>query len=267
METWGTMADVKGAVLAPAAEARDFAPVLRWILLNAMVAIALLALWHFGLVQAMFATDHTRISLIILAIFAFTALACLYQTVVTSQELVAARKAREIIAKARMPGFRVTSEGVTTADGQLLPPGTLTTHIGNLVIKAEKQNGGHIDQTLLLRALADRLRSREKLGWFISEALLRLALLGTAIGFILMLLPIAQITSFDAETLRPALTGMTGGMAIALNVTVTGIATALVLKLEYYFLNKAIAELFDLVTEITEIYVIPTLEQGSNGER
>ncbi|MBI4047589.1 MAG: hypothetical protein HY371_12305, partial [Devosia nanyangense] len=57
------------------------------------------------------------------------------------------------------------------------------------------------------------------------------------------------------------------GMAIALNVTVTGIATALVLKLEYYFLNKAIAELFDLVTEITEIYVIPTLEQGSNGER
>jgi len=261
------MADVRGAVFAPAAEARDFAPVLRWILLNALVAVAMLALWHFGLVQAMLATDHTRISLIILVIFAFTALACLYQTVITSQELVSARKARSIIAKARVSGFRVTEEGVTTGDGQLLPPGTLTTHIGNLVIKAEKQNGGRIDQTLLLRALADRLRSREKLGWFISEALLRLALLGTAIGFILMLIPIAQITSFDAETLRPALTGMTGGMAIALNVTVTGIATALILKLEYYFLDKAIAELFDLVTEITEIYVIPTLEQGSNGRQ
>jgi hypothetical protein len=33
------------------------------------------------------------------------------------------------------------------------------------------------------------LRAREKLSLFLSEALLRLALLGTAIGFILMLIP------------------------------------------------------------------------------
>jgi len=128
-----------------------------------------------------------------------------------------------------------------------------------------EQRGGKVDQTLLLRALADRLRSREKLGWFVSEALLRMALLGTAIGFILMLIPISQLDSFEADTLRKALAGMTGGMAVALNVTVTGIATALILKLEYYFLDQAVAELFDLVTEVTEIHVIPTLEQGSNG--
>ena len=41
-------------------------------------------------------------------------------------------------------------------------------------------------------------------------------LLGTAIGFILMLIPIAGLSSFDAETLRGALAGMTGGMAVAL---------------------------------------------------
>jgi len=259
------MADVRGAVLAPASEARDFAPVLRWILLNAVVVVALLGLWYFGLIQAMLATDHTRISVLILVVFALTAIHCLYQTTYVSQELVTARKVRDAIVSARIPGFRKTEDGVTTGDGRVLEPGTLTTHIGNLVTKATKQRGGKVDQTLLLRALADRLRSREKLGWFVSEALLRMALLGTAIGFILMLIPISQLDSFEADTLRKALAGMTGGMAVALNVTVTGIATALILKLEYYFLDQAVAELFDLVTEVTEIHVIPTLEQGSNG--
>ena len=101
--------------------------------------------------------------------------------------------------------------------------------------------GPHMDQMVLLRSLADQLRSRENLGWFVSESLLRLALLGTAVGFILMLIPLAALDAFDADTLRRTLTGMTSGMAIALNITVAGIGTALFLKLTYYLLDEAIA--------------------------
>jgi hypothetical protein len=64
------------------------------------------------------------------------------------------------------------------------------------------------------------------------------------------------------ETLRVALSGMTGGMAIALNVTVTGIAGALALKLEYYLLDSAISTLFTMITEVTEVEVIPALERA-----
>jgi hypothetical protein len=137
-------------------------------------------------------------------------------------------------------------------------------HVANLVAKARAQGGHRIDQTLLLRALADRLRGREKLGLFVSEALLRLALLGTAVGFILMLIPIAGLTAFDAESLRTALTGMSGGMATALNITVTGIGTALLLKLQYFFLDKAVGELVGSVTDVTEVYVISRLERGDD---
>ena len=141
----------------------------------------------------------------------------------------------------------------------------LADHIANLVRKAAAGNGhAPFDQTLLLRALADRLRGREKLGLFVSEGLLRLALLGTAIGFILMLIPISELNSFDPDTLRTALTGMTSGMAVALNVTVTGIASALVLKFQYYLLDGAVAELFDLITETTEVHVVPQLRQSAN---
>ncbi len=135
----------------------------------------------------------------------------------------------------------------------------------NLVAKARSQGGGRLDQTLLLRVLANQLHGRERLGLFVSEALLRLALLGTALGFILMLIPIAGLSAFDAETLRKALSGMSGGMAIALNITVTGIGTALVLKLEYYFLGMGVVDLVHAITEVTEVYVISVLERDGNG--
>jgi hypothetical protein len=154
---------------------------------------------------------------------------------------------------------------VRTREGHELEPSVLTRHIAKLVAKARAQGGQPVDQTLLLRSLADQLRAREKLGWFVAESLLRLALLGTAVGFILMLVPLAGLTSFDVGTLREALSGMSSGMAIAFNVTVTGIGAALVLKLEYYFLDQAVAELFARITDITEVHVVSTLERGRDG--
>ena len=53
-------------------------------------------------------------------------------------------------------------------------------------------------------------------------------------------------------------------MAIALNVTVAGIAGALLLKLEYYLLDSAIVDLFDTIVETTEIYVVSALERNSD---
>ena len=61
------------------------------------------------------------------------------------------------------------------------------------------------------------------------------------------------------NTTAPPMTGMTSGMAIALNITVAGIGTALFLKLTYYLLDEAIADLFREITKVTEVYVIPML--------
>lgn len=256
------MASLVGAAIGPESEARDYAPVLRWLLLNSLIIALAVVLWYFGLIQLMLATDHTRVSLIIIAVFVATALHCLYQTVIVSRELIAARKATDMLSTTGLAGVRLEGNKAFLSDGAQLPPGILTSHVVRLVAKARNSQNGRIDQTLLLRALADQLKGREKLGWFVSEALLRLALLGTAIGFILMLIPITQVASFDAETLRTALTGMTGGMAIALNVTVTGIAGALILKVEYYLLDSAISSLFTMITEVTEVEVVPVLERA-----
>jgi hypothetical protein len=208
--------------------------------------------------------DRTRVSLVILGIFVVTSIHCMFQTISVSRELIAGRKVRDAIEAAGGRALTVIDDRVVTANGETLEPGILTKHIQDLMAKARTVGEHHLDQTLLLRSLADQLRSREKLGWFVSEALLRLALLGTAIGFILMLIPIAGLDSFDVGSLRQTLTGMSEGMAIALNVTVTGIATALILKFEYYLLDEGVADLFRLVTEVTEVHVVPILEPSAH---
>jgi hypothetical protein len=246
--------------LGTPSESRDFLPLLRWLILMSLTVFGLAVLWQLGLFQLMFATDRTRISSLILGLFALTTLHCLAQTWVISKEMMATRSFRDAISN-DWGGLAAIS-----SDPRRVPQqSVIARHVANLMAKARAQNGRRIDQTLLLRALADRLRSREKLGVFVSEALLRLALLGTAVGFILMLIPIAGLTAFDAETLRRALAGMSGGMATALNITVTGIATALLLKLQYFFLDKAIVELFDTITELTEVHVVSELESVRHG--
>jgi hypothetical protein len=261
------MQSIAAVFLGSDVETRNYLPLLKWILVNSLAVLGTLVLWYFGLLRAILETDRTRISLVIFAIFIATSLHCLYQTIAVSRELIAARRVREAVVSAEGRALMVKGDQIITAQGRTLEPSVVTSHIGNLIAKARTLGETHLDQTLLLRSLADQLRAREKLGWFVSESLLRLALLGTAVGFILMLIPVAGLDAFDVESLRQTLTGMTSGMAIALNVTVAGIATALFLKFTYYLLDEAIADLFREVTEVTEVYVIPSLEPKAAGAR
>jgi hypothetical protein len=246
--------------LATASESRDYLPLLRWLVLMSLTGFGLAALWQLDVIQVMLETDRTHISSLILGLFALTSLHCLAQIWYISRELVAARSFRSVLREDRQ------HPDIALGDQQRAQKGsTMARHVANLVAKARSQGGGRVDQTLLLRVLANKLHGRERLGLFVSEALLRLALLGTALGFILMLIPIAGLSAFDPETLRKALSGMSGGMAIALNITVTGIGTALVLKLEYFFLGVAVIDLVNTITEVTEVHVISVLERDRNG--
>src|SRR5205807_125795 len=98
-------------------------------------------------------------------------------------------------------------------DAHLLPPGLVSDHIRSLVTKAETQGSGQgsgqgagrIDQTLLLRTLADRLRGSNGFGSFASDTLMKLGLLGTIIGFIIMLAPIAGLDVGDKLAMKSSM--------------------------------------------------------------
>ncbi len=92
-----------------------------------------------------------------------------------------------------------------------------------------------------------------------SETLLRLALLGTAIGFILMLIPISGLDPPMSTGCARRLTGMTDGAATRPQHHGRRHWHRLILKFEYYLLDEAIADLFREVNELTEVHVVPVL--------
>ena len=65
--------------------------------------------------------------------------------------------------------------------GNTLPDGLIADHIRDLARKARTQGAGPLDQTLLLRSLADRLRGSNGFGAFASDTLIKLGLLGTIV--------------------------------------------------------------------------------------
>ena len=79
----------------------------------------------------------------------------------------------------------------------------------------------------------------------IVDILLKLGLTGTVIGFILMLLPIGEIKDFDPQIIQQLLSKMSGGMAVALYTTLTGLVTSTLLKLQYFLLDTSLTGLFN----------------------
>ena len=73
--------------------------------------------------------------------------------------------------------------------------------------------------------------------------LLKLGLTGTVMCFILMLLPLGEIDQFDPSLMQQLLAAMSGGMAVALYTTLAGLVTSTLLKLQYYLLDSALANL------------------------
>ena len=67
-------------------------------------------------------------------------------------------------------------------------------------------------------------------GWFVVDLLLKLGLVGTVIGFIIMLSAITEIENFDFTLMNILLQNMSDGMKVALYTTLTGLVTSILLS-------------------------------------
>lgn len=117
--------------------------------------------------------------------------------------------------------------------------------------------GSNGDPSALLEAFGDQLANRHALGHFTSDVLLKLGLLGTIVGFILMLLPIGDIKEFDPSVMQTMLAAMSGGMAVALYTTLAGLVTSTLLKLQYHVLDASAADLATRLTVLSNVHSGP----------
>jgi hypothetical protein len=228
----------------------EWAPLLRWLTFTGFTAFAALLLWRYGLFRLMVQSDRTYISSIICVLYAGASLHCLYRTIAVSKEGERERRAAAALQ---------SSEALFAEGG--LPVGLTGDHIRDLAEKAQAQGARRLDQTLLLRGLADRMRGSNGFGNFAADSLMKLGLLGTIIGFIIMLAPIAGLDVSDKSVLKSSMGLMSDGMAVAMYTTLAGLVGSILLKLQYYMLESATSGLFARVVRLTETRVVPALER------
>ena len=101
----------------------------------------------------------------------------------------------------------------------------------------------------LIDVLDIRLRSRYSFGFLIADLMMKLGLLGTVIGFIIMLGSLQDLNSVDISVMQKLLADMSNGMKIALYTTLTGMLAGIFLNAKYNFLDWATDHLMNDLKE------------------
>ena len=184
-----------------------------YLLLKASLVLSLIIfsfylLFQLDLIELIINSDRSKISLIILVIYLLATLHWFYIAITLDKEISSIDKPEK------------------------------DTLIGRYLIKRND-----LDKTpSLYNLLEDELSNRHSIGYLIVDILLKLGLTGTVIGFILMLLPIGEIKDFDPQILQKLLSTMSGGMAVALYTTLTGLVTSMLLKFQYFLLDSSLSQ-------------------------
>jgi hypothetical protein len=178
-----------------------------------------------------------------------------------SREADAARRAAQLFARG---GHRlVVADDAVTVDGiGALPKGLVAAHIRALAVKSGLQGGRRLDQTLLLRRFAGDLRGSNAFGAFAGDTLMKLGLIGTVIGFIMMLAPIAGLDAGNQVSIKSSMSLMSDGMAVAMYTTLAGLVGSILIRIQYYLLEDATAKLFAFAVGVIDVHVVSILDRG-----
>jgi len=174
-----------------------------------LIAFVIYLIFDLGLLNLIVSSDKSRISLVILSIYLVASLHWYYLSFLLDREI---------------EGLYSDSKKTSAS----------------LIINKFLQLGDKPRATDFLSLVEDELSNRHALGYMVVDVLLKLGLTGTVIGFILMLIPIGEIKDFDPQVIQQLLSKMSGGMAVALYTTLTGLITSILLKLQYFLLDSSL---------------------------
>ncbi len=181
--------------------------ILKASLLLTLILFSFYLLFQLELINLIVESDRSKISMIILAIYVLATVHWFYVALSLDREISSIIEPKE------------------------------NTLIGRFLLNTDKNSEKN---NLLL--IEDELSNKHSVGYLAVDVLLKLGLTGTVIGFILMLLPIGEIKDFDPEILQKLLSTMSGGMAVALYTTLTGLVTSMILKFQYFVLDSSLSQ-------------------------
>lgn len=233
--------------------------VFRWALFIALVALGAVILWDYGFLAYLFESDSSRISFLIIALFAGFSAYCLYVLLMFAGEL---RYVSAVASRLAAPGQG--AEAVQVLDADLPASRFLGTYFADVRLKEHLDPGG--DRTILLQSLTSDFRKRTRVGTYGADLLYKLGMLGTVIGFVIMLNSMGDLSNFDVDTLRGALQRMTGGMAVALLTTIAGLVCGILLRAQFNIAEALASAVLQAAVRVTEVSLVPLLRRNTGND-
>lgn len=234
---------------------------LKWLILTGLIAFAVIIAWNEGVFATLFYIDKSRISLIIALVYFLITLHCARRTYIISSQMNLSKKVDNLIKSKEKLEIKVDEDDVYINTSEKLPECFMTDYIGDVYLTNKtssnsEESGSTSD---LIDVYESRLKGPQELGWFVSDMMLKLGLLGTIIGFIFMLGSVANIADFDVSNMQKILQHMSNGMGTALYTTLAGLICSILAATQYHMIDRHVDALIELTRHLTQVHVLPKL--------
>ena len=215
---------------------------LAWFLFAQLLLFSSFVVWHEGLWNKMLAADQSKISVLIVLIFV---MASFYVGV----RLFVCCLLLERLSQIEVGGGKSFGAALEIGEGVLSPVLAMLRafrHAGLVDAFLAERREVFLSQdtrepssvVTLLEIYVDRLRAPLEVLSFCGDVLIRLGLIGTIVGFILMLQSFVTGPEPSADNIQSLLIEMSGGMGTALYTTFAGLVAASLLAGQQLVLGR-----------------------------
>jgi flagellar motor component MotA len=234
---------------------------LKWLILTGLIVFSVIIAWNEGVFAQLFGIDKSHISLVIVLVYILITFHCAKLTFTISSQMNLSKKVDRIIKNENKLEINVDNEDIYINSTEKLPDCFMTDYISDIYFtnKSSSDSEESRSSSDLIDVYESRLKGPQEIGWFVSDMMLKLGLLGTIIGFIFMLASVANIADFDVSNMQKILQHMSNGMGTALYTTLAGLICSILSAMQYHMIDRHVDELIELTRHLTQVHVIPKL--------
>ena len=234
---------------------------LQWLMFAGVVVFCLWLAWHYGIVGGISARDPTYMSWFIGLLFLGASVHCGIRAYYLSSQMNSLRTIVHSTHRGGTIPLRVVGERLIVEE-RALDRSLSGDYLHAILLRYGMHPTTHelqIEHTQLTEILAEQARGQHEMGWFITGLLLKLGLLGTVIGFVMMLSSVSGMASLDFSDIQQVLSNMTVGMGVALNTTLVGLTGSMLLGFQYLLLDRGADALVCRTVHVAQTMLIPQL--------
>jgi hypothetical protein len=213
---------------------------IKWFLFFISLIIALLIMHQLGFLTLMLFNDISHISsLIIFIFFIFTLKVGMELFFIKDRYLNIELFLENLSSNSKKDAVKnILYFEKSNHDGDII--------IAKYITSIITLNSNSRESKEVRNSFENDLTAKLETGWFVVDLLLKLGLVGTVIGFIIMLSAITEIENFDFTLMNTLLQNMSDGMKVALYTTLTGLVTSILLSMQYKYLETFVYKIFHI---------------------